>query len=339
MVDGVEHGKGERLGEFDIIARYFAPLATATGALGLRDDTAVLRPPEGQEIVLSCDTIVEGVHFLKDDPPDSIAHKALAVNLSDLAAKGARPYVYLLALSLPSEPTSSWLEAFASGLRGLQERVGIVLVGGDTTASPGPLSLTVTVLGLVPQGHAVLRLGAKASDRLYVSGTIGDAYLGLRLLKDPALARTLGFSEEDTAFVIDRYRRPRARNDLALLVRNFAQAAIDVSDGLVGDIEKLCKVSHVGALIEASRVPLSPAARKAVELQPELLEALMTAGDDYEIVAAVPETSANYFEAEALGKRLSVTMIGRIEGSSGEARVLGPGGKALKLGRKGFSHF
>jgi thiamine-monophosphate kinase len=339
MVDGVDHVKGERLGEFDIVARYFAPLATATGALGLRDDTAVLRPPEGQEIVLSCDTIVEGVHFLKDDPPDSIAHKALAVNLSDLAAKGARPYVYLLALSLPSEPTSSWLEAFASGLRGLQERAGIVLVGGDTTRSPGPLSLTVTVLGLVPQGHAVLRLGAKASDRLYVSGTIGDAYLGLRLLQDPALARTLGFSEEDTEFVIDRYRRPRARNDLALLVRNFAQAAIDVSDGLVGDIEKLCSVSHVGALIEASCVPLSPAARKAVELQPELLEALLTAGDDYEIVAAVPETSANYFEAEALGKRLSVTLIGRIEGSSGEARVLGPDGNALKLGRKGFAHF
>jgi len=339
MVDGVDHVKGDSLGEFDIIARYFAPLATATGALGLRDDTAVLRTPEGQEIVLTCDTIVEGVHFLKDDPPDSIAHKALAVNLSDLAAKGARPYVYLLALSLPAGVTVSWLEAFASGLRALQERAGIVLVGGDTTRSPGPLSLSVTALGLVPQGHAVLRLGAKASDRLYVSGTIGDAYLGLRVLQDPALARTLGFSEEDMAFVIDRYRRPQPRNDLALLVRNFAQGAIDVSDGLVSDIEKLCQVSHVGALIEASRVPLSPAARKAVELQPELFEALLTAGDDYEIVAAVPETSANYFEAEALGKRLSVTLIGRIEGSSGEARVLGPGGKALKLGRKGFVHF
>jgi thiamine-monophosphate kinase len=339
MVEGVERVESERPGEFELIARYFALLATDAASLGLRDDAAVLRPPEGQEIVLSCDTIVEGVHFLKDDPPESIGHKALAVNLSDLAAKGARPYVYLLALSLPAERGANWLEAFASGLRELQELSGIGLVGGDTTATPGPLSVTVTVLGLVPQGHAVLRLGAKQGDRLYVSGTIGDACLGLRVLKHPALARFWDFSEDDMAFVIDRYRRPRPRNDLALLVRNFAQGAIDVSDGLMGDIEKLARVSHLGALIEASRVPFSPPAQKAIAREPALLEALVTAGDDYEIVAAVPEASARYFEAEALGRKLSVTLIGRMDGSSGEARLLGPDGSALALARKGFSHF
>ncbi len=339
MVEGTERRKGERLGEFDIIARYFAPLATDAAALGLRDDSAVLRPPEGQEIVLTCDTIVEGVHFLKDDPPDSIGHKVLAVNLSDLAAKGARPYVYLLALSLPFEPSSTWLTGLTSGLRRLQERAGTALVGGDTTASPGPLSLTITALGLVPHGHAVLRHGAKGGDRLYVSGTIGDAYLGLRVLKDPALARAWGFSEEDIAFVVDRYRWPKPRNDLALLIRNFAQAAIDVSDGLVSDIEKLCQVSRVSALVEASRVPLSSAARKAVAREPKLLEALITAGDDYEIVAAVPEASAVSFEAETRAKGLSVAMIGRIEDPSGEARVLGPDGRALKVEHKGFAHF
>jgi thiamine-monophosphate kinase len=339
MVDRVERVDGGRLGEFEIIARYFAPLATDAAALSLRDDAAVLRPPESQEIVLSCDTIVEGVHFLPDDPPASIAHKALAVNLSDLAAKGARPYVYLLALALPAEPSTAWLKAFASGLRELQSQAGIVLVGGDTTRISGPLSITITALGLVPQGHAVLRLGAKQGDRLYVSGTIGDAHLGLRVLKQPALGRSWGFSEEDLAFVVDRYRKPLPRNDLALLIRNFAQGAIDVSDGLVGDVEKLARVSHVGALIEAARVPFSPAAQKALQREPQLLETLLTAGDDYELVAAVPEASAAAFEAEAQAKGASVTMIGRIAGPSGDVRVLRPDGEPLELSRKGFAHF
>ena len=281
MVDGIERIGGKSLDEFEIIARYFAPLATDAAALGLRDDAAVLRPPESREIVLSCDTIVEVVHFLKDDPPESIAYKALAVNLSDLAAKGARPYVYLLALALPAEPSPAWLEAFVSGLAELQNQVGISLVGGDTTRTPGPLSLTITALGLVPQGHAVLRLGAKPGDRLYVTGTIGDAYLGLRVLKEPGLGRDWGLSEEELGFVIDRYRRPRPHSDLALIIRNFAQGAIDVSDGLVSDIGKLAGVSHIGAVIEAKRVPFSPAAAKVLKREPELLATLLTAGDDY----------------------------------------------------------
>jgi thiamine-monophosphate kinase len=339
MADDTERVEGRRLGEFDIIAKYFAPLATDTASLGLRDDAAVLRPIEGQEIVLSCDTIVEGVHFLKDDPPESIGHKALAVNLSDLAAKGARPHVYLLSLSLPPRPSEGWLEGFASGLRGLQESAGAALVGGDTSATPGPLSITITALGVVPHGHAVLRHGAKDGDRLYVTGTIGDGYLGVRILKEPSLARSWGFTEEDTAFVVERYRRPQPRNDLMLVIRNFATAAIDVSDGLVGDAEKLATVSHVGAVIEASRVPLSEAARKALGREPELLEALITSGDDYEILAAVPDASGASFEAEARGKGTSVTMIGRIEGGAGKIKVLGPDGETLKLAAKGFSHF
>lgn len=339
MAKAPGHVEGGHLGEFELIARYFAPLAKDAAALALRDDAAVLRPPESREIVISCDTVVAGVHFLPDDLPDSIAHKALAVNLSDLAAKGAKPYVYLLALTLPKEPAPDWLEAFASGLRALQEQAGICLVGGDTTRTPGPLTITITALGLVPQGHAVLRLGAKPGDRLYVSGSIGDACLGLRLLKEPASTKAWGLSEEQSAFLIERYRRPEPRGNLALLVRNFAQGAIDVSDGLVGDIAKLAQVSHVGAVIEASRVPFSPAARQALQHEPELLETLLTAGDDYEIVAAVPESSAGGFEAEAAAKGASVTVIGRIEGQADEVRVLGPDGKTLTLERQGFSHF
>ena len=339
MARAPAHVEGGRLGEFELIARYFAPLAKDAAALALRDDAAVLRPPESREIVISCDTIVAGVHFLPDDPPNTIAHKALAVNLCDLAAKGAKPYVYLLALALPDEPSPAWLEGFASGMGALQEQAGICLVGGDTTRTPGPLTITITALGLVPQGHAVLRLGAKPGDRLYVSGSIGDACLGLRLLKDPALARAWGLLDAQSAFLIERYRRPEPRGALALLIRNFAQGAIDVSDGLVGDVEKLAQVSHVGAVIEAARVPFSPAAQQVLQREPKLLETLLTAGDDYEIVAAVPEASAAGFEAEAAVKGASLTLIGRIEGQAGEVRVLAPDGSALTLERSGFSHF
>jgi thiamine-monophosphate kinase len=339
MVEDDGHVEGKGLGEFDIIARYFAPLATDTSALSLRDDAAVLRPPEGQEIVLSCDTIVEGVHFLSDDPPDSIGHKALAVNLSDLAAKGARPYVYLLALSLSAKQhNSTWLEAFASGLGDLQRDCGISLAGGDTTKTPGPLSITITALGLVPHGHAALRHGAKRGDLLYVTGTIGDAYLGLRLLKEPKLASHLGLSEDDVSVLVGRYREPRPRNAIAIPLRNFASAAIDVSDGLAGDVGKLAAVSHVGAVIQAASVPLSPSARKAVERDQSLLEALLTGGDDYEVVASVPEASAPAFEAEIRAKGETITRIGRIEERDG-VRVLGEGGRALKLSHKGFAHF
>jgi thiamine-monophosphate kinase len=339
MVETSGGGEGRGLGEFEIIARYFAPLATDASALSLRDDAAVLRPPEGLEIVLSCDTIIEGVHFLSDDPPESIGHKALAVNLSDLAGKGARPYVYLLAVSLPAKLLSpDWLEAFAAGLTDLQQRSGIALAGGDTTKTPGPLSVTITALGLVPHGHAALRHGAKRGDLLYVTGTIGDAYLGLRLLKEPALASKWGLSKGEAEFLIARYREPEPRNSIAIPLRNFATAAIDVSDGLVGDVGKLASVSHVGAVIEAPRVPLSLAARKAVAGDPSLLGALLTGGDDYEVVAAVPEASATAFEAEIASKGKTITLIGHVEERDG-TRVLGEGGRALKLGHKGFAHF
>ena len=339
MVEGGAEVEGKDLGEFDIIARYFAPLATDSSALSLRDDAAVLRPPEGLEIILACDTVIEGVHFLSEDPPESVGHKALAVNLSDLAAKGARPYVYLLALSLTSKQVAAdWLEAFASGLGALQRRSGISLAGGDTTKTPGPLSITITALGLVPHGHAALRHGAKRGDLLYVTGTIGDAHLGLLLLKQPELAGKWSLSEEDVAFLVGRYREPKPRNAIAIPLRNLASAAIDVSDGLVGDVGKLATVSHVGAVIEAARVPLSPSARKAIASDPKLLEALLTGGDDYEIVASVPETSASSFEAEIRTKDEIVTQIGHLEARDG-TRVLGEGGRTIKLSDRGFAHF
>jgi thiamine-monophosphate kinase len=338
MVDGVERAK-KRPGEFEIIARYFAPLATDTGALGLKDDAAVLMVTEGHELVVTCDTIVEGVHFLKDDPPDSVGHKALAVNLSDLTAKGSRGYAYLLSLALPAEVSEHWLEGFADGLRQIQEQTGISLVGGDTTASPGPMTITITALGLVPQEQAVMRLGAKPGDRLYVSGTIGDACLGLRLLREPALAERWDLSDEDVAFLVNAYRRPGPSNDLAVLVRNFAQAAIDVSDGLVGDIGKLCQVSHVGVRIETARVPFSSAAAKALQREPDLLPDLITAGDDYGVVVAISEKSAPDFESEAEAKGAAFAFVGVLVPAEEGATAVDAQGRPIPLKHKGFSHF
>lgn len=338
MVNGVEQ-VGKRPGEFDIIARYFAPLASDTAALGLKDDAAVLTVTAGHELVVTCDTIIEGVHFLKDDPPESVGHKALAVNLSDLTAKGARAYVYVLSIALPENISGEWLEGFAAGLKDLQGYSGISLIGGDTTASAGPLTITITALGLVTHQHAVMRLGAKPKDRLYLSGTIGDAYLGLRLRREPALAATWGLSEDDVEYLVDRYRRPVPNTELALLIRNFGQAAVDVSDGLVGDIAKLCGVSHVGAEIETARVPFSAAAQKALAREPNLLPVLITAGDDYGIVVAVSATSAADFESEIKAKEASFRAIGTIvEGGKG-LRVLDGDGHPMELKHKGFSHF
>ncbi len=326
-------------GEFEIIARIFAPLARETGALGLKDDAAILMVSEGHELVVTCDTLVEGVHFLNDDPPRSIGHKALAVNLSDLTAKGARGYVYTLSLALPHGTGTYWLEEFAAGLGDVQAETDISLIGGDTTATPGPPTITITALGLVSHQHAVMRLGAKPGDRLYVSGTIGDAYLGLRLLREPKLAETWGLTDEDVAFLVDRYRRPGLNSHLAILIRNFAQASIDVSDGLVGDIEKLCRVSHVGASIETARVPFSDAGMKVLAREPGLLPVLITAGDDYGVVAAVSEKSGPGFESEAEAAGAVFSMLGPVTEASEGVRAVDAKGQAIPIKVKGFSHF
>lgn len=332
-------GKRETSGEFDIIARYFAPLATNPAGLGLLDDAAVLSIPEGQELVATCDTITAGVHFLANDPPDTVGYKALSVSLSDLAAKGARPYIYLLSVALPDLPTPPWLEAFVVGLQAAQEESGIDLVGGDTCATLGPLTVTVTAIGFVPQGEAVLRRGAIPGDRLCVSGTIGDAALGLKLLRQPQLAAEWGLSDEDGAFLIQRYQRPLARHALVLPLRECARAAIDISDGLVGDTTKLCRASGVSATIEAARVPLSAAAAKVVAKKPELLADLITAGDDYEILAAMEASHANGFEKEAQDHGVTVTAIGEVVAGGDEVAVVDGERRPLKLDRTGFTHF
>jgi thiamine-monophosphate kinase len=269
-----------RYSEDEIIARVFAPIAGAA-ALGLKDDAALLAP-EKAPLVVTTDMIVAGVHFFADDAPGLIAKKALRVNLSDLAAKGAEPAGFLLGLALPGDWTNDWLEAFAAGLAEDARAYGAPLIGGDTGATPGPLTISITALGRAPR--FVPRSGARPGDAIFVSGPIGDAALGLAVRRDPALARRL--SEEARDHLIGRYLLPQPRLDLAPWLAANASAAMDISDGLAGDLAKLCRASSVSAVINLPDVPLSDAAREAILIDPALFETAITGGDDYEILFA-----------------------------------------------------
>jgi thiamine-monophosphate kinase len=321
------------LDEFARIARFFAPLA-APGGLGLSDDVALVEGPPGAQYVLKTDAIVEGVHFLADDPPGQVAQKLLRVNLSDLAAKGAEPLGYLLMTALPAARGEAWLEGFAAGLAADQARYGIGLLGGDTVATPGPVTLAVTAIGRIAAGCAVLRAGARAGQRVYVSGTLGDAALGVRAAK----GEELGITAAARDFLIDRYRLPQPRLALGRRLVGVAAAMMDISDGLVADLGHICAVSGVAAVIEAGRLPLSPALDAALARDPGRLAAVLGGGDDYELLFTAPP------EADATLMRLAhetgvpVTMIGRIEAGQG-VRVLDRDGAAITVAVAGYEHF
>jgi thiamine-monophosphate kinase len=299
----------QRPSEDGLIARFFAPIA-GEGALSLKDDAARLTPEPDHDLVLTVDALVERVHFLPEDAPGSIARKALGVNVSDLAAKGADPAGFLLSLALPDDWTENWLAEFADGLGKASRDFSCPLLGGDTVKARGPLTLSVTAVGQVPAGRMVLRTTAKAGDVICVTGTIGDAALGLRLRSAPAWAE--GLSPEERAHLADRYLHPRPRHRLAATLRSHASAAMDVSDGLAGDLAKMMRASGVGALIEADRVPLSGAAAKAVQASPDLLDLALTGGDDYEILCTVPEKNLDSFRKEADRVGITLSVIGRV---------------------------
>ncbi|PPD43577.1 MAG: thiamine-phosphate kinase [Methylocystis sp.] len=312
-----------RYTEDEIIARVFAPIA-GPAALGLKDDAALLAPT-AESTVATVDVLVAGVHFFPDDPPALIAKKALRVNLSDLAAKGAEPVGFLLSLALPADWTNDWLEAFAAGLAEDARAYAIPLIGGDTTATPGPLTISITALGRTP--GFVPRTGAKPGDAIYVSGTIGDAALGLALRRDPALAARL--SPQARGYLLDRYLLPRPRLDLVPLLRAHASAAMDVSDGLAGDLAKLCRASRVSAVVEAPLVPLSPAALEA-SLAPGFFEAAISGGDDYEILFTA---DANWTPPQ------DVFRIGAIIAGTAPPQFRDATKKPINLAKMSFSHF
>jgi thiamine-monophosphate kinase len=311
--------------EFSLIARHFKPLA-GPGSLELRDDAAVLAPPAGRELVLTVDAMVAGVHFLPADPPDLIGRKLLRVNLSDLAAKGAVPLGYLMTVSTPKDTPDAWFAEFAAGLAADQTEYGATLLGGDTTSTPGPISLSLTAIGHVSPGTAVHRFGARPGDGIWVTGTIGDGALGLAVAQ--------GRLTDPSGFLLGRYRLPEPRVGLAIC--GIASAGMDVSDGLVQDLGHICRASGLAAALEAGLVPLSDAARAA---GPDWLNTCLTGGDDYELLLAVPPANEAALQHAATAAGMAVTRIGRFLPGEPLVMVFGPNGESLTLTKGGWSHF
>jgi thiamine-monophosphate kinase len=319
------------LGEFELIDRFFVrDTRPKSGViLGIGDDAAVLDVPKGSDLVSAVDTIVAGRHFLEGADPRSIGHRALAVNLSDIAAMGATPLWATLALTLPSIDLE-WLEEFAAGFMDLADLHAVTLVGGDTTR--GPLTISVQILGSVPHGAALRRSGGQAGDWLAVSGTLGDAAAGLSFLKTPQRV-----VRSDVEELIRRFEYPTPRVQLGLWARGLATAAMDLSDGLVGDLPKLALASGLAAHVRVERLPLSLALRTAENSQPRALDLALGGGDDYELLFAVP--AQRFAELKATADRLNLTLSAIGELRSGAGVTWSLNGEEFLPGVSGYDHF
>ena len=315
------------LGEFDLIARYFTRPVKRT-ALGVGDDCALLAPGPGMQLAVSSDMLVEGRHFLPTVSPTHLGHKALAVNLSDLAACGAKPLAFTLALAMP-RVDESFLDGFARGLLALADAHGCELIGGDTTQ--GPLNICITVFGEVPTGAALLRSGARAGDDIYVSGTVGDARLALE-----AFRGTLALPGQMFDAVRIAMEQPQPRIALGLALQGLASSAIDVSDGLLGDLAHILRRSSVGATVEVDAVPRSAALREQALAVQRLCT--LAGGDDYELVFTAAPLHAERVAAAAREAGVQATRIGRIEAAVG-LRLVDAAGREVAHTFASFDHF
>jgi thiamine-monophosphate kinase len=335
-MNGPEHTETGPVDEFDWIDRCLKPLAAgAPEALGLMDDAAILPARPGFDLVVSKDAMVEGVHFLSGDPLDLVAGKLLRTNLSDLAAKGAEPYGYFLAAAWPAR--CGWAErrAFAEGLAADQARFGLKLFGGDTVSTPGPLTLSATIMGWVPAGEMIRRAGARVGDRVLVSGSIGDGGLGLNVARGDGN----GLGAADEAWLVARYRSPDPRLGLGPSLRRWASAGADVSDGLIADAGRIAAASGVRVLLDLDCMPLSAPGHAWLAAQPDLVAArlaLAASGDDYEIVCTAPPKSAEALAQSAEAFGLPLTDIGEVVAGTGIG-VRG-GGRELTATRAGWRH-
>jgi thiamine-monophosphate kinase len=325
------------LGEIELIANYLAPLATHPGALGLKDDAALLTGLPASGLVVTADGLVAGVHFFEDDDPGDVAYKALAVNVSDLAAKGARPLAYTMTLALAEAPSEDWARRFAGGLGRAQARFGIALIGGDTVTARGSWWIAITAFGEAAARGLVPRGGARAGDVLYASGTLGDAALGLQLRQNAALGADL--AAEQREFLLARYLYPEPRLTLAPALAAEASAAMDISDGLALDLSRMCAASQVSARVSVADIPLSAAAQALVAKDAGILQTVLTGGDDYEILAAVPAGRAAAFEAASLAAGVPAARIGVVEAGAGVPKFLAGDGSEFVLRTKGYEHF
>ena len=320
------------LGEFDLIARFFTrPVPTGRDdiALAVGDDCALLESDAGEQWAVSTDTLVESVHFLPSVDPSALGHKALAVNLSDLAACGAEPRCFFVALALP-KVDEAWLAAFSGGMFALADAYQCVLAGGDTTRSPQGVIITVTVMGRVPRGQALLRSGARSGDDVWVSGTLGAAAFGLALRQSgtpvPAEVRV----------AIERLERPQPQVGLGLALRGVATAAIDISDGLLGDLGHIMERSAVGARVEWNRIPCSDALRGQAEADQRRFA--LAGGDDYELLFTAPACRRGEVERVAAGAGVAVTCIGEVT-STGRLELVDADGRPMDTAPRAFDHF
>ena len=329
------------MGEFDLIERFFKRPAAATASasstvLGIGDDCALLQPTPGMALAISSDMLVEGRHFLSTVNPAHLGHKALAVNLSDLAACGAKPLAFTLALSMP-RADAAWLEPFSRGLMALADAHGCALVGGDTTQ--GPLNICITVFGEVPPGQALLRSGARAGDDLYVSGTLGDARLALEVFRG-----TLAVPGEVFSAARARMEQPTPRVGLGQALRGVASSAIDISDGLVGDLGHILRASGVGACIDTSVAMDLIAACRHAAVAPgfsdaeKQLEFVLAGGDDYELAFTAPAARRAAVQTAAQASATPVTRIGHIEAAPG-LRLVDGQGQPVTRRFASFDHF
>ncbi len=329
-----------RPSEDELIAAYFAPLA-GTGAFGLRDDAALLTGKPGHDIVVTTDILVTGVHFFPGDSPGAVARKALRVSLSDLAAKAAEPLGFLLGLALPEDWTEAWLAGFSQGLGEDAAAFNCPLLGGDTVKSSGATIISITAFGAVPAGSMVMRGTVEAGDRIYVSGTIGDASLGLKLrfheAQDEGWIGSL--SAQETAHLAGIYLLPQPRLALRNPLRAHAHAAMDISDGFAGDLTKMLRLSGMTAEVVISDVPLSAAARTALRMTPSLIENVLIGGDDYEILCAVPPPCCASFEAEAAATGVLVTPVAIAVAGKDSPIFKDKEGNSLAFARPSFQHF
>jgi thiamine-monophosphate kinase len=324
-----------QLSEFELIKTYFSPLSEQTeGAFNLTDDAAVLEVPVEQSLVVTTDTLVEGIHFLSEDGPKDIAAKLLRVSLSDLAAMGAMPAYYSLAIAVTPFMSVEWFKEFSQNLAADQAEFGITLIGGDTVSTSGPLTLSLTAMGFVKTGTALRRSGACIGDDIWVSGSIGDSALGLKVAK----GEFDSLAAENKDYLLSRYRRPLPRTSLGQELINNVHSVIDVSDGLVADLGHICKTSDVGAKILMGKIPLSVAGKEAIAIKPRSIDLILSGGDDYELLFTADSTFQKLSKIISERTNVSLTKIGTIIKTKSVC-VLDLNGKRYPVSKAGYTHF
>lgn len=327
------------LTETSFIEIYLKPLCSSKGSLSLSDDAAILNPDPQQDIIISKDILIAGQHFFETDDPKDIAYKALAVNLSDIAAKGAKPLSFMLGIAFPEAPEVKWAESFTKGLQLTMQKFDLSLLGGDTTGTKGPLVVSITIFGQIEKGRMVKRSGGNIGDQIYVSGTLGDAALGFKLRAAKEETKSWSLTNEEKAELLEKYLKPTPRCALSKLIKEYASSSMDLSDGLVADLEKLCAAAKRGAVIDYDQIPLSKSAQKLFYEDKVLKSHCLRWGDDYEILCTIPQKDKAAFEKALREIKIHMTNIGRIESIEHGVIYRNENGDELSLKGQKFSHF